>query len=1769
MKKKFILLFVLFVSTIFGQTKLLNESIERNKLTLKFRSSSDYRLLKKGSKNIFHSLNFHDESSPGDVRLPSNSLFISLPKIGNPKIVYRILSKKGINAIPEFNDKVDINKEKELIYSEEKSIKNSKKTHFRKKGFLWIDDKYCLHLEVTPAIFISSKNIIEIVHEFEIELVFNSDIASLNNTKKTISSSNTISNNSYIIQKKGNKYKINTNDSWIDYSKQYVKIGTAQDAIYRISKSDLDALNIPISSINPQSFRLLLKGEEIPIFVTGEEDFSFDSNDYIEFVGIRNMEGTHREVSNYDEPYNEYLGRYTDTTVYWLTWAGVDGKRVKISDGTEVSSSDTLEYYSQINHYETNKTFDFSCASLVRRETPFWIENKTWHEEHLNVGIKNKVFSVLDVYPNKNFKMFAKFQDYASNISANAHLFSLGLNSGAWNDSTYIDKYEQVVLETELNSNLLNHGNNTLNINSIQTEAQINACIFDWYEIEYPRYLIPISQQLDFVFPFIENSITSKIKLKDIVSNSFSLWKYGDKYKKYNVAIIDNEIIFTDSISSSDKFTYMSESKIKKPIFYYSKEFTNLRKSDNKADYIAITNKKFKSKVDEYSQFIANSYNLKTKVVDVDDIYDEYSFGFFNPEAIKDFLKSTHEYWQSEKPEYVVLIGGATYDYYGNKFRNISAVDKRVLNFVPSFGASVSDNWFVTWDTTGAYIPQINIGRIPVTTDEELDWYFEKHQNYLSQEYDDWNKKYMFFSGGNPTKTSELNSMRESNQYVIDNYVIPTPIGGKSVHFYKTLDPTTNFGPYSSEYIQNVIDDGAVFISYLGHSGTQTWDNSITNPTQLKNSRNRYPIVSDFGCSTARFAEPDVTSFSQMFTIGNDGQALAYVGNASLGFVSTSLLMPKLFYKKILQENILTVSKAHKEAKIEMLQTYGSTGIYELFSLTNTLIGDPILTLPIPDKPNFVVREGGIHFNSNSLIDLKDSVEVSIQINNYGSVNIDTLVVLTIHQFQTKTDSIYSRLEVPSYSDSVNIKLDIKNKAGNHSLIVIIDPSNKFEEISKDDNIVQTTFNVASSSIRPILQYQIFNGIRDSIIFINPSSEPTEEILLFDIATNELFSNFSSSELSLHSLISSFNINELELEKRFWGRTKVMGDNNYTIPFSFTTFEIKYIINDTLSFNELVLSNIQLDNITLKIDSIKTEFEVLSAGFSDGRTALIMKNGQNLIPENTSRGHHICLFDDVTFELVDYKLYDLYGGGSTVANEYISFLDAIPNNNLVMFAIMDEGAVSLSTSLRTKIKSFGSTLIDQVNWRASWAFIGKRGAIPGSMPEAISFEGGGSAKIDTTISFLSDSGCMLTSEIGPTGNWDKLVVDEEIPSNSSITYSPIGIKTDGTLDTLDRLVFLDTADDVGPYADLSHINSYLYPKIKILADFKASDDKQSPVLKSLGVDYDDVAELAMNYQVVSVEKDSITQGENNKLKFAIWNVGETNADSVSVKIELQKPDNSSIILEEFLTSVDSSSKKKFEYEYEILNSYGFGDMAFSITVDEEEKITEFFKDNNFYQIPFYVRKDTVTSINSAEIDVKFDGFEIINGDFVTSSPQILFELHYSGNFPLEDTSAIRFTLDNKQVYNSQMNIDYDTVNRTVSYSYEPELEDGDHYLRVTENHLLIDDSFGIDKLFTVSNELKAVDIYNFPNPASDVTDFTFRLTKVPEELDIKVYTVAGRLIKTFELQSYDLKADLNKIHWDLRDQDGDKIANGVYLYKIILKDNDKVEHFTQKLAVVR
>jgi hypothetical protein len=109
--------------------------------------------------------------------------------------------------------------------------------------------------------------------------------------------------------------------------------------------------------------------------------------------------------------------------------------------------------------------------------------------------------------------------------------------------------------------------------------------------------------------------------------------------------------------------------------------------------------------------------------------------------------------------------------------------------------------------------------------------------------------------------------------------------------------------------------------------------------------------------------------------------------------------------------------------------------------------------------------------------------------------------------------------------------------------------------------------------------------------------------------------------------------------------------------------------------------------------------------------------------------------------------------------------------------------------------------------------------------------------------------------------------------------------------------------------------------------------------------------------------------------------------------------------------------------------------------------------------------------------------------------------------------------------------------------------------------------------FTVvsGSDLFISDVYNYPNPFYSSTTFTFQKNSInsPVDVDIKVYTVAGRLIRNLEARS--LTDNFVKIDWDGRDHDGNPIANGTYLYKLIVKSTDGAfsKNILGKLAIVR
>ena len=206
--------------------------------------------------------------------------------------------------------------------------------------------------------------------------------------------------------------------------------------------------------------------------------------------------------------------------------------------------------------------------------------------------------------------------------------------------------------------------------------------------------------------------------------------------------------------------------------------------------------------------------------------------------------------------------------------------------------------------------------------------------------------------------------------------------------------------------------------------------------------------------------------------------------------------------------------------------------------------------------------------------------------------------------------------------------------------------------------------------------------------------------------------------------------------------------------------------------------------------------------------------------------------------------------------------------------------------------------------------------------------------------------------------------------------------------------------------------------------------------------------------------------------------------------------------------------------------------------------TELLKEYTFFGDPAL----KFNNINKQAPFVKIyaNGRSVLEGDYLASIIEITAEVNAFQNI---DINSIQVII-NDQKYTE---FDYLPQNKNSGMvNFEYKFEYGAHEVRIFAT-----DSTGVtgeDRIFFhVADELEIKNVLNYPNPMQTVTNFTFILNQ-PAEVSIKIYTVAGRLIQV--LHHY-ADASFNSIKWHGFDKDGDKVANGVYFYKIIAKSDSK------------
>ncbi len=530
----------------------------------------------------------------------------------------------------------------------------------------------------------------------------------------------------------------------------------------------------------------------------------------------------------------------------------------------------------------------------------------------------------------------------------------------------------------------------------------------------------------------------------------------------------------------------------------------------------------------------------------------------------------------------------------------------------------------------------------------------------------------------------------------------------------------------------------------------------------------------------------------------------------------------------------------------------------------------------------------------------------------------------------------------------------------------------------------------------------------------------------------------------------------------------------------------------------------------------------------------------------------------------------------------IDFLNLIPENyNVILYTLLASPSVSMNseqwaadsitmgTNLFRILEKEGAKLVRNLSLGTKhYSIAYKKGK--GVIAENINT---GNFEDGAPISFALDralfEGKMESKIIGPAKQWQSLELQysaDRVPVvKDSVRFDIIGVASDKNKDSL-LLSGFTTAT-----TSLSFIDAKQYPYLKIR--FWGSDltDRTPPQLNYWRVLYKGITELAVNPNAkFTMYKDTLQQGDQFKMDVNIENISDVDADSVLVKWTVRNDANSEI--NSFTKYAPLSKNGNFVTNFTRSTKDLSGKQQVSLEVNPNLVQPEQFTFNNYLQTNFYVDKDKRNPL----LDVLFDGIRIMNNDIVSSKPLIMIELRDENKFlALNDTALFKLYVQlpsgaKRQIFFNDPSVKFNPATITATgvnkatIEYRPVFAvDGTYQLMIKAKDASGNQSGDMDYSigFQIITKSSISNVLNYPNPFSTRTQFVYTLTgeTPPSVFKIQIMSVAGKVVREItqdELGALKIGTHRTDYTWDGTDEFGNKLANGVYLYRVIAKNAD-------------
>jgi flagellar hook assembly protein FlgD len=1575
-------------------------------------------------------------------------------------------------------------------------------------------------------------------------------------------------------------------NEWIVPDQPYYSFTVSQDGLITIKAADLISQGILLGTTTGSQWQIWRNGKQIPLYVPNSGVWS--ATDQFWFYGEKNRSelDAHLFIHPNSEMLNPEYSLYSDSAIYFLTISKPGSPSLRI---TLENTDHTLPL---IDHIPVTQKIIFHDFPIDKK---YDFDNEiaySTYDETEGFGSKpatsfSRKMETTGVMPGLSGRLRIRLAGLNYN-----HLVRISIDGIVVKQDTFYG-YQLKEYILDLTADQLS---NDVNL-SIQGTAAAN----DLFSVSI--------LQLD----YFKRTNVALLSGEQIRGPATSV-RYPSPIQS-PVFLLQSGLVWKRAVEVSG--SYFLQSKIENEIQWIAdpanaipiRSLNRLTFADitsaSQTNYLIIYHPSLAATAREYVQYrnsaIGGRYT--TTMVDVEQVF--LQFGYGERQALG--LRNYGQYIRRRYPDlnYILLLGRGLN--YRDRRIDQNAITYKNLDLIPTYGYPGGDN--LLFAEKGASLPNILFGRIAAATPEQAQIYLQKVKEYEQKlkspsSNDDlyWRKSILHLAGGNNEGFDSI--LDEFKESIEDSKWNP-----QVTSVEKTSSDPVQGGP--SNIVINKINEGVAIHTYLGHGAVSATEIGLDDP-DLFNNVGKYPISFTLGCNSGNIHTTGY-SLSESFLFSRKGN-IAYISSTSIGtdggYRSYGLKLYPLIGGALYDASIAKQHYQSLEAFFQTNKDVYSTSLCQQLAIH----GDPAIQLHYFDAPDFTLDGTSFQTIPQNVQADQDSLRFQVRFWNLGKDENQLLTFIIQHtlpdgrvleyRMQTKMDlaSQLTRLAIPMPA----------NALGKNKINILLDPDNQWDE--RPQPFAENN-NQLMIDNRAGIEVEIFD---DAIIVANPPNlgitgqNPLELTAFtsngfslpmnyfFEIDTTPLFNSpllEKAQSRQRGGLISYRPRLTPKNETVYYWR---IAADTLSTKKSFTWTDASFVYIDgkgpgwnqshafqfnTSSSGQDIYYDIDSRRWRLKTESVSIVASSINHALDPAEYSKILVNGTRLSRNNrtTDAEFMVTVWDTIVGDLIRNPIEGRDGAINVFGRivqvftfpmdkntiqeraNLIRFLETgiLPGQYVIINNHIEPGksyfprnwgddSITLGKNLFSVMEARGARQIRELQKYPSYPYLfiyQEKGRV---IDEKIS-DDGLQVRSAFELNRVRTKGATEVVLQKSVHSWDRLewsVRDQRNKRDSLTVLGWTGTKYDSLFITSDSIVSLATVDP-GKYKELRLVWSVSDPS-------KTQDYN----LVKWRIYYSGLADLAIQSNEDFIfRSDTIDQNDPVQLRYGIKNIGFQTIDSAlvvhSYTDQLLQMKLDSNWIGRLVPGASQQIEKFISTEGKEKNQ------TINIIAQTLSGQPEITLKNNRGRLDYTVVKDLIPP----NMEVFFDGKQIMNHDIVGKKPYIQIQLKDNKEFSLQDSSTVSMSIKfpGRNQFDPVSRANYQVVKNKneITVTYQPQFTQSGTYSLQIQGMDRSGNSAGkvpYEIQFRIITENSISAVLPYPNPFTSQCRFAYTLTgEIPAVFKIQILTVAGRVVR--ELTSLDLGplqegTHLTERSWDGTDTYGNKLATGTYLYRVVTKTND-------------